>query len=110
MKNEYDLSDVELRQLLIETAFRDTSAAAEAKLSSYFHESSFVAAVFSIALEGEDMGDAPWTAANTIEKMPTEMLLPHISKLETLAEEQWMYLHEPARRALARIAAETGQP
>jgi hypothetical protein len=59
----------------------------------------------NIALEGEDAGDAPWAAANTIADFPADMLLPHKRSLERLAAEQWTYLQVPARRALAKIAA-----
>jgi hypothetical protein len=57
----------------------------------------------AIALEGEDAGDAPWAAANTIADFPADMLLPHKASLEKLAAEQWTYLHVPGRRALEKI-------
>ena len=62
------------------------------------------AELVAIALEGDDAGDAPWAAANIIPDFPAEMLLSHKPSLETLAAEQWTYLHIPGRRALEKIA------
>ncbi|HEV7301967.1 MAG TPA: hypothetical protein VGN72_21710 [Tepidisphaeraceae bacterium] len=96
-----------LRELLICTT-STTAPMAEAYFAERRNDPKLLSLLVAIALEGEDAGDAPWAAANTIADFPAEMLLPHKSSLETLAAEQWSYLHVPGRQALEKIAAAGG--
>jgi hypothetical protein len=95
---------VALRELLIAT----TSTVTEPKVTKYFRrhldDAGLLASLFEIAAEGEDMGDAPWAAANVIEEFPPELLRLYQAELEELAAHPWMYLHDPARRALAKLS------
>jgi hypothetical protein len=59
----------------------------------------------SIALEGDDAGDAPWAAANTLADFPAAMLLPYRKELTKLSKYEWSYIREPALRALAKLDA-----
>jgi hypothetical protein len=97
-----------LRELLISTTDRNTAPVATAYFAEHRQDSELLRALMNIALEGEDAGDAPWAAANTIADFPANMLLPHRESLEKLAREQWEYLHVPAKIALAKIAAAGG--
>jgi hypothetical protein len=105
--NGYEDSD-SLRELLICTTSTVTAPMAEAYFAERRDNAKLLALLVAIALEGEDAGDAPWAAANTIADFPAEMLLPHEQSLEQLAAEEWTYLHVPGRRALAKIAAAGG--
>src|SRR6185295_5095773 len=66
-----------LRELLIWTTSKTTCAAVEAYFQKHHHDKELLKALFAIALEGEDAGDAPWAAANTIADFPASMLVPH---------------------------------
>jgi hypothetical protein len=92
-----------LRELLIWT----TSTATEPMVAAYFaqhlQDEALLDALFSIAAEGEDMGDAPWAAANVIANFPASLLARHRPELVSLASEQWDYLNQPAKRALAKL-------
>ena len=63
-------------------------------------------ALFAIASEGDDAGDAPWAAANTIADFPASMLKKYKAELIELSRHEWMYLKQPALDALAKIDAE----
>ena len=97
-----------LRELLICTTSTVTAPMAEAYFAERRNDPKLLSLLVAIALEGEDAGDAPWAAANTIADFPAEMLLPHKLSLEKLAAEQWTYLHVPGRRALEKVAAVGG--
>ena len=97
-----------LREILIWTTNTTTAPTAEGYLAQHRADPALLKALVAIALEGEDAGDGPWAAANTIADYPADMLLPYKSDLETVAREQWSYLHVPARAALAKIAAVGG--
>jgi hypothetical protein len=92
-----------LRELLIWT----TSGTTEPMVSEYFSrhldDEQLLSALFKIALEGEDSGDAPWAAANIIAEFPATLLARHKPELHALADEQWDYLNRPARAALAKL-------
>lgn|GEM_PF-3379566 len=92
-----------LRELLIATTSTDTAPMAMDYFKSHLDDTGLLASLFDIAAEGEDMGDAPWAAANVIEQFPPDLLLNHRAQLEELAGHPWMYLHGPARRALAKL-------
>jgi len=92
-----------LRELLIATTSKDTIEAAMEYFGQHLHDEELLSSLFEIAAEGEDMGDAPWAAANLIAEFPPELLSGHRQKLEELANHPWVYLHGPARRALATI-------
>lgn len=68
-----------------------------------FGDRELLDALIPIALEGEDAGDAPWAAANVIAEFPANMLRKHEAALRLLSQEQWIYLKDPANRALAKI-------
>ena len=99
-----------LRELLICTTDTTTAPMAEVYFAEHRSDPKLLQLLVEIALEGEDAGDAPWAAANTIADFPASMLLVHQDSLEQLAREQWTYLHVPARQALAKIAAANGAP
>jgi hypothetical protein len=92
-----------LRELLIWTTSKTTCATVEAYFQKHHHDKELLKELFSIALEGEDTGDAPWAAANTIADFPTPMLAPHKAELVELSKQQWEYLNKPALKALAKI-------
>ena len=94
-----------LRELLIATASRDTVGMANEYFRLHLDDEKLLAALVEIALEGEDMGDAPWAAANTIVEFPAPMLKVHEASLRKLSQEQWIYLSGPANKALAKIAS-----
>lgn len=92
-----------LRDWLIMTT--STTDAPEAML--YFRSqmnSEMLNNLVQIALEGEDMGDAAWAAANVISEYPAELLARHEPQLQDIAAEPWDYLNRPAKAALAKIA------
>lgn len=89
--------------MLIATTSTDTQQTALNYFRSHLNDTSLLASLFEIAEEGEDMGDAPWAAANIIEEFPADLLTLHRAQLEELAAHPWMYLHVPARRALAKL-------
>jgi hypothetical protein len=93
-----------LRELLIYTTDTNTGPIALAYFAQHREYPDLLRSLVNIALKGEHAGDAPWAAANIIADYPAKMLLPHKGNLEQLAREQWTYLHEPAKRALAKIA------
>ena len=95
----------DLRDKLIETTDRRKAAAAMAFFNERLNDDATLAALVEIALEGEDMGDAPWAAANVIAEYPAALLKRHESELRIIAAEQWDYLNRPARAALAKIEA-----
>lgn len=92
-----------LRELLIWTTCKPTCALIENYFAQHQSDEKLLAALVGIALEGEDMGDAPWAAANTVAEFPAEMLRKHMDALITLSRHEWMYLHVPAQKALAKL-------
>ena len=70
---------------------------------SRLNDPELLAALIDIAMEGEDMGDAPWAAANVIEGFPSAMLKQHKTQLRQIAAKPWTYLSDPARRALRKL-------
>lgn len=94
-----------LREILTWTTDSNTAPTAEAYLAQHRNDPELLKALIAIALEGEDAGDGPWAAANAIAEYPAAMLALHKSSLKQLAREQWSYLHVPARKALAKVAA-----
>ena len=92
-----------LRELLIWTTHKDTYPVVMKYFRQHLHDPNLLSALINIASEGEDAGDAPWTAANIIEEFPSELLAPHESSLQQLSEEGWTYLSDPAKRALAKL-------
>ena len=102
--NGYEDPD-SLRELLICTTSIVTAPISKAYFAERRNDARLLGLLVAIALEGEDAGDAPWAAANTIADFPAELLLPHKQSLEQLAAEEWTYLHIPGRLALAKIAA-----
>lgn len=96
---------MELRDRLIETTNMTKAPAAMAYFRQHLNDESLLAQLIEIALEGEDMGDAPWAAANVIAEFPVELLTSHEGELRKIAAEPWDYLNRPARAALAKIAA-----
>ena len=94
-----------LRELLIWTTSKTTRAAIEAYFRKHHHDKALLAALVSIALEGEDAGDAPWAAANTLAEFPASMLMEHKAALVDLSKRDWDYLNNPARAALRKIDA-----
>jgi hypothetical protein len=94
-----------LRQLLIWTTATPTFPMIDAYFRRHHTDNGLLTALVQIALEGEDCGDAPWAAANTIANFPSEMLASHRDALESLAAHPWDYLNVPAKEALAKINA-----
>jgi hypothetical protein len=94
-----------LRELLIATTSRDTVGTAMEYFRRHLDDEKLLAALVEIALEGEDMGDAPWAAANTIVEFPAPMFKGHEASLRKLGEEQRIYLSRPANKALAKITS-----
>jgi hypothetical protein len=93
-----------LRELLIWTTSKTTRAMVESYFQQHYHDKDLLRALVSIALEGEDAGDAPWAAANTIADFPASMLMEHKAALLELSKHDWDYLKRPALAALAKIA------
>ena len=94
-----------LRELLIWTTSKTTRPTVEAYFRKHHHDKKLLAALVSIALEGEDAGDAPWAAANTLAEFPVSMLMEHKLALIELSKHEWDYLNKPARAALRKIDA-----
>lgn len=92
-----------LRELLIYTTSTETCALIDEYFRQHHDDEKLLDALIEISLEGEDMGDAPWAAANTVADFPAKMLLKHRAALATLSKHEWMYLHIPARKALAKL-------
>jgi hypothetical protein len=95
-----------LRELLIATTSTVTAPKAMEYFRQHLNDADLLASLFNIAAEGEDMGDAPWAAANVIEEFPPELLSRHRNELVELAAHPWMYLHGPAQRALGKLSTE----
>lgn len=84
-----------------------TSTATEPEAMAYLRsqmDAETLNELVQIALEGEDMGDAPWAAANVIAEYPAELLKKHVNQLREIAAEPWDYLNRPAKIALEKIA------
>lgn len=94
-----------LRQLLIATTSKTTSPIAMAYFRDHLSDERLLENLLPIALEGEDAGDAPWAAANVIAEFPAQLLRRHEADLRRLSQEQWMYLKDPANKALAKIVS-----
>lgn len=92
-----------LRDLLILTTNTVTVDLVMAYFRSHHRDQQLLSDLVDIALEGEEMGDAPWAAANVLSEFPVTLLSEHRPALESLAREQWSYLNRPAKSALARI-------
>ena len=98
-------SDIEnLRELLIWTTSTTTSAMVEEYFAHHYDDTALLSNLLAIASEGEDAGDAPWAAANTIAQFPARLLSEHRAALEMLSLHPWSYLSSPAKAALAKIA------
>ena len=100
-KGHHDLDN--LRELLIWTTSMPTCAMVEEYFSQHHDDEKLLAVLIEIALEGEDMGDSPWAAANTAADFPAQMPLKHKAALVDLSKHEWMYLKLPAQKALAKI-------
>ena len=92
-----------LRDLLIWTTSKITNEMVMSYFRRHLNDANLLVALFDIAAEGEDAGDAPWAAANTIAEFPPEMLRKHRNQLEELSKHQWTYLSKPAQDALAKL-------
>ena len=92
-----------LRELLIWTTSKTTYEMVISYFRRHLNDPELLVALFAIAAEGEDAGDAPWAAANTIAEFPPEMLKKHRNELVELSKHQWTYLSKPAQDALAKI-------
>lgn len=93
----------QLKDWLIMTTSTVTYDEAIAHLRTRLDDPEMLAELVDIALEGEDAGDAPWAAANVIEEFSADLLQPHRPQLIALAGESWIYLSDPAKRALAKL-------
>jgi len=94
-----------LRDWLIMTTSTDTFDTAMGHFRARLGDPQLLADLVEIALEGEDMGDAPWAAANVITEFPVALLRLHELQLQQIAAEQWDYLNRPAKEALEKIAS-----
>jgi len=92
-----------LRELLICTTSTITHDMVEQYFRQHHQDKELLRALVSIALEGEDAGDAPWAAANTIADFPASMIAEHRAALLELSRHEWTYLQVPAQEALAKI-------
>ena len=92
-----------LRELLIWTTSKTTVAMVDIYFCQHHDDKNLLTALFEIALEGEDAGDAPWAAANTIADFPAPMLVEHRAALVQLSQFEWNYLRVPALKALAKL-------
>ena len=92
-----------LRELLILTTSKTTCTLIDAYFEKHHQDKELLKALIRIALEGEDAGDAPWAAANTIADFPAAMLVEHKPALVELSEHEWNYLKQPAIKALEKI-------
>src|SRR5262249_41643944 len=95
-----------LRELLIWTTSKTTVAMVEEYFRQHHGDENLLRALFAIAGEGEDAGDAPWAAANTIADFPASMLKKHKAELLELSQHEWLYLKQPALDALAKVDAD----
>lgn len=96
-----------LRELLVWTASTATYDLVIAYFRRNLGDAALLAELVSIALEGEDSGDAPWAAANVLEEFPTDLLHVHREALVELSGHSWSYLSVPAERALAKLGDAT---
>lgn len=94
-----------LRDWLIMTTSTKTFDDAMAHFRGQLENPQLLAELIDIALECEDMGDAPWAAANVIVEFPAALLRPYEPQLRQIAAEQWDYLNRPAKAALDKIAS-----
>ena len=92
-----------LRELLIWTTSKSTAEIVEGYFAKHRGEPALLEALITISEEGEDAGDTPWAAANELEEFSAELLRPHVSRLEALSQLPWMYLSDPAVRALRKV-------
>ncbi|WP_426029422.1 hypothetical protein [Caulobacter sp. DWP3-1-3b2] len=95
----------DLRSRLMETTEKTKPSGAMAFFAQHFDDHVMLSELIEKALEGEDMGDAPWAAANVIAKFPADLLRLHESALRQIAAEPWDYLSRPAKIALEKIAS-----
>lgn len=95
-----------LRELLIWTTSVDTCPMVEAYFAKNYHDRDLLRSLLEIAQEGSDSGDAPWAAANVIADFPPGMLIPHRDALEELSRHEWMYISDPAKKAIDKIVGE----
>ncbi len=96
-----------LRELLILTTNKISGPTIEEYFRSNHHDQELLQNLIDIALEGEDAGDAPWAAANTLVDFPAAMLEIHRADLIKISQFDWFYLSKPALAALAKIDAES---
>lgn len=96
-----------LRELLIWTTSKITCDSVDAYFRRHHADATLLKALFEIAAEGDDAGDAPWAAANVIADFPESMLRAHRSELIELSKHPWDYLSGPAREALRKIDAQS---
>ncbi len=94
-----------LREILICTTSKTTYPLVSAYFRQHHHDKELLEALFLVAMEGEDAGDAPWAAANTIADFPGLMLREHKAELLELSRHEWMYLKVPAQEALTKIVS-----
>lgn len=92
-----------LREILIWTTANTTADYVAAYFAEHLDDPELVESLVSIALEGDDAGDAPWAAANTLTAFPPAMLLPHREAIFKLSQYDWDYLNRPAREILAKL-------
>lgn len=92
-----------LRELLIWTTDTHTEPMVSNYFARHLDDQLLLEALLAIAREGEDMGDAPWAAANLIAEFPAGLLARHEAELRIIADEPWDYLNQPAKLALAKL-------
>lgn len=92
-----------LREILIWTTSSTTARLVQAYFARHLGDQELVASLVSIALEGEDAGDAPWAAANTLTAFPPSILLAHREAIVELSRYDWDYLNRPAKEILSRL-------
>ena len=92
-----------LRELVVWTTSKTTRASVEDYLRPHLGEAALVEALVALALEGEDVGDAPWAAANLFAEAPADALRPHEAALTELSTHPWSYLSVPAQKAVAKL-------
>src|SRR6185295_13935814 len=78
-----------LRELLILTTDGNSAPMVMEYFRRHIGDRELLKNLVKIALEGEDEGDAPWAAANTIVEFPVELLKEHEADLQLLSQEQW---------------------
>lgn len=98
-----------LRTLLICTTSKTTVDAANRYFEEHHHDDDLLTSLVTIALEGEDAGDAPWAAANVLAEFPANMLQKHEAALTELAGQEWIYLHVPGQKAIEKVRS-LGKP